>query len=146
MSIALSTNVATRFDDAVAHTRESLAEQGFSVLTEIDVKATLEAKLGVDMEDYLVLGACDPALAHRAIAVDREIGLLLTCNVVVRADPDDPGTVIVEGMNPAMLLWPTGVCLRVYGRERQQLTNSGMRECDDAHDSHLASVGGLGCP
>ena len=78
------------------------------MLTEIDVKATLKAKLGVDMEDYLILGACNPALAHRAISLDREIGLLLPCNVVVRADPGDPDTVIVEAMNPAILVQVTG--------------------------------------
>ena len=78
------------------------------MLTEIDVKATLKAKLGVDMEDYLILGACNPALAHRAISLDREIGLLLPCNVVVRADPGDSDTVIVEAMNPAILVQVTG--------------------------------------
>jgi uncharacterized protein (DUF302 family) len=108
MSIALSATVTTGFDEAVARTREALAQQGFGVLTEIDVKATLKAKLGVDMEDYLILGACNPALAHRAINVDREIGLLLPCNVVVRVDPGDPHAVIVEGMNPAMLVQVTG--------------------------------------
>jgi uncharacterized protein (DUF302 family) len=108
MSIALSTNLTTRFEDVVARTREALTQQGFGVLTEIDVKATLKAKLGVDMEDYLILGACNPALAHRAISVDREIGLLLPCNVVVRAAPGDPDTVIVEAMNPAILVQVTG--------------------------------------
>ncbi len=105
--MAMSTNLTTWFEDAVARTREALAQQGFGVLTEIDVKATLKAKLGVDMEDYLIIGACNPALAHRAINLDREIGLLLPCNVVVRADPGDPGTVIVEGMNPAVLVQVT---------------------------------------
>jgi uncharacterized protein (DUF302 family) len=104
MSIALSTNLATRFEDAVACTREALAQQGFGVLTEINLKAALKAKLGVDMEDYLILGACNPALAYRAINVDREIGLLLPCNVLVRADPGDPGTVIVEAMYPGILV------------------------------------------
>ena len=108
MSVALSKNLTTRFEDVVARTREALAQQGFGVLTEIDVKATLKAKLGVDMEDYLILGACNPALAHRAISVDREIGLLLPCNVVVRAAPGDPDTVIVEAMNPAILVQVTG--------------------------------------
>ncbi len=104
MSIALSANLTSRFDEAVAKTRNALTQEGFGVLTQIDVTATLKAKLGVDMEDYLILGACNPALVQRAINVDREIGLLLPCNVVVRADPDAPGTVIVEGMNPAMLV------------------------------------------
>jgi uncharacterized protein (DUF302 family) len=104
MSSGLSTKLATRFEDAVASTREAFAEQGFGVLTEIDVKATLKAKLGVDMEDYLILGACNPALANRAISVDREIGLLLPCNVLVRADPCATGTVIVEAMDPGILV------------------------------------------
>src|SRR5271154_5904605 len=99
MSITLSINLATRFEDVVARTRDALVQEGFGVITEIDVKATLKAKLDVDIEDYLILGACDPTLAHRAISVDREIGPLLPCNVVVRADRGDPGMVIVEGMN-----------------------------------------------
>ena len=108
MGIPLSTHLATRFDDAVARTREALAQNGFGVLTEINIKATLNAKLGVDIEDYLILGACNPELAYRAISLDREIGLLLPCNVLVRADPDDPGTVIVEAMDPSILVEVTG--------------------------------------
>ena len=85
MTIALSTTLHTSFDEAVQRTRTALAQQGFRVLTEIDMKATLKAKLGEDMEEYLILGACNPALAHQAVNVDRQIGLLLPCNVVVRA-------------------------------------------------------------
>lgn len=96
------------FDDAVARTREALARQGFSILTEIDVRARLQAQLGVDLEDYLILGACNPALAYRAINVDREIGLLLPCNMLVRADPGDAGSVIVEAMDPGLLVEVTG--------------------------------------
>jgi uncharacterized protein (DUF302 family) len=108
MSVALSTKLATRFEDAVVRTREALAKQGFGVLTEINVKDTLKAKLGVDIEDYLILGACNPVLAHRAISIDRAIGLLLPCNVLVRADPGDHDMVIVEAMNPGMLIAVTG--------------------------------------
>lgn len=104
MSIALATSLKTSFDDAVARTRDALAEQGFGVLTEIDVKATLKNKLDEDMENYLILGACNPPLAHRAIGVQRQIGLLLPCNVVVRSDPDDPETTLVEAMNPQLLV------------------------------------------
>lgn len=108
MSLALSTKLATRFEDAAVRTREALAQQGFGVLTEINVKDTLKANLGVDIEDYLILGACNPVLAHRAISIDRDIGLLLPCNVLVRADPSDPDMVIVEAMNPGMLMAVTG--------------------------------------
>jgi uncharacterized protein (DUF302 family) len=104
MGIALSARVTTPFEDAVARTREALAQQGFGVLTEINIKETLKAELGVDMEEYLILGACNPALAHRAIGVDREIGLLLPCNVLVRADHNNPGTVVVDAMDPGLLV------------------------------------------
>ena len=108
MGIALSTTLRTSFDDAVRLTREALAEQGFGVLTEIDMKATLKAKLGEDMEDYLILGACNPPLAHRAVNVDRQLGLLLPCSVVVRSDPNASGTVLVEAMDPQLLVDVTG--------------------------------------
>ncbi|QDQ95366.1 DUF302 domain-containing protein [Rhodococcus sp. WB9] len=104
MTLALSTTLHTSFADAVDRTRKALAEQGFGVLTEIDMKATLKAKLGEDMEDYLILGACNPPLAHRAVTVDRQIGLLLPCNVVVRTDPADPGTVLIDAMNPQVMV------------------------------------------
>ncbi|WP_063001998.1 DUF302 domain-containing protein [Nocardia mikamii] len=109
MNLAISTTLHTdRFDDAVERTRAALAEQGFGVLTEIDMAATLKAKLGEDMEDYLILGACNPPLAHRAVGVDRRIGLLLPCNVIVRRDPADAGSVIVEAMDPEVMVQVTG--------------------------------------
>ncbi|MFD6857894.1 DUF302 domain-containing protein [Rhodococcus sp. NPDC060086] len=104
MTLALSTTLRTSFADAIERTRKALSEQGFGVLTEIDMKATLKAKLGEDMEDYVILGACNPPLAHRAVTVDRQIGLLLPCNVVVRTDPESPGTVVVDAMNPQMMV------------------------------------------
>jgi uncharacterized protein (DUF302 family) len=71
------------YAEAVRHTREALAEQGFGILTEIDVQATLKEKRGLDMEPYVILGACNPDLAHQALGVERAIGVLLPCNVVV---------------------------------------------------------------
>lgn len=104
MTYALSTTLHASFVDAVERTRHALAEQGFGVLTEIDMKATLKAKLGEEMEDYLILGACNPPLAHRAVEADRQIGLLLPCNVVVRTDPSQQGTVIIDAMDPQVMM------------------------------------------
>jgi uncharacterized protein (DUF302 family) len=94
------------FDAVVAAVREALADQGFGVLTEIDVRATLKAKLGHDMEDYLILGACNPPLAHRALEADRSIGLLLPCNVVVRRDGD---STLVQALDPGTMVTLTGL-------------------------------------
>ena len=109
MTVGLTTKLKSTFEEAVERTTRALADQGFGILTKIDVKATLNQKLGVDMEDYLILGACNPALAHRALDVDRQIGQLLPCNVVVRTDPDSQGdTVLVEVMDPQLMVEITG--------------------------------------
>lgn len=76
------------YAEAVAKVKEQLGEQGFGVLSEIDVRATLKEKRNVEMEDYVILGACNPDLAHRALEIDRNIGALLPCNVVVSAEGD----------------------------------------------------------
>jgi uncharacterized protein (DUF302 family) len=105
MTMGLSTKLNTTFEDAVERTTRALADQGFGVLTRIDVKSTLKQKLDADMENYLILGACNPTLAHRALDVDRQIGQLLPCNVVVRADPDSQGDeVLVEAMDPQLMI------------------------------------------
>ncbi|ASW92580.1 DUF302 domain-containing protein [Mycobacterium marseillense] len=107
MTSALSTTLHTSFEDAVDRTTKALADQGFGVLTTIDVKATLKQKLDEDMENYLILGACNPALAHRALGIHRQIGQLLPCNVVVRSDPDTDA-VLVEAMDPQLMVKVTG--------------------------------------
>ena len=101
--ITVRTNLP--FAAASARVREALKEQGFGVLTEIDVQATLREKLGKETGQYLILGACNPPLAHRALAADPSIGLLLPCNVVVRAES---GQTVVEALDPMTMVAVTG--------------------------------------
>ncbi|MCG7611288.1 MULTISPECIES: DUF302 domain-containing protein [Mycobacterium] len=106
MEIALVTTTTGPFEEAVARTRDALAQQGFGVLTEIDIRATLNAKLGGDagdrLGDYLILGACNPQFAQQALSAYRQIGVLLPCNVVLRTAPGDDA-VVVEAMNPNLM-------------------------------------------
>jgi len=104
-SYALTATVDRDFDTTVADVKAALGDQGFGVLTEIDMAATLLTKLGVEIDRQVILGACNPGFAHRALQAEPSIGLLLPCNVVVRSTPD--GTV-VEMIDPAMMTDLTG--------------------------------------
>ncbi|MHB0981006.1 MAG: DUF302 domain-containing protein [Thermoleophilia bacterium] len=95
-------HVAVGYDEAVALTREALKEQGYGVLTEIDVKKTLKEKIDVDFRPYVILGACNPQLAYKALSSEPDIGLMLPCNVVVYEE--GPGATRVEAISPMAAL------------------------------------------
>lgn len=109
-SYGFSTELDLPFEDAVERTKEALQEEGFGVLTTIDVQKTLREKLDVPFERYVILGACNPALAHRALTAEHELGLLLPCNVVVHEHEGKSAVSIVDpvqmlgfvGDNPAV--------------------------------------------
>lgn len=99
-------NLSVPVDEADAKVREALKEEGFGVLTEIDVKATFKEKIDVDFEPYRILGACNPSLAHQALSAEKDIGLLLPCNVVVYEGREE-GTSVVSVLDPIIQLGVT---------------------------------------
>ncbi len=121
---SLAIEVDRPFDDVLASTRAALADEGFGVLTEIDVKATMKAKLDVDRDDYVILGACNPPLAHQALEAEPELGVLLPCNVVVYRTGD---TTRVSAVAAEQMLGMVGnqqlepVATEVAGRLRRVL-------------------------
>lgn len=116
----ISISTALPWDDAVTRVKEELAKEGFGVLSEIDLAATLKKKLDVDLPPHVILGACNPPLAHKAVLAEPEIGLLLPCNVVVRQDGD---RCVVSAMDPveALSLAENGELAPVAGDVRARL-------------------------
>lgn len=101
MTYGIGIRVPEPVDEVRNRLRDALREQGFGVLTEIDIQATLREKQGVDIGPYVILGACNPQLAGRALDVDRRIGMLLPCNVVVRAEGAET---VVEALDPQVMV------------------------------------------
>ncbi|MDH3456333.1 MAG: DUF302 domain-containing protein [Gemmatimonadota bacterium] len=107
LQYGISVDVALPYEQAVERAREELAKDGFGILTEIDVKATLKTKLDVEFRPYVILGACNPPLAHQALSAERDIGLLLPCNVIVYA-ADNPAHSVVAAIDPIKQLELSG--------------------------------------
>lgn len=127
MSYYIAKSVSMPFDAAVVDVTERLKEQQFGVLTDIDVQATLKAKIGAEFPKYRILGACNPRLAYEALKVEERLGVLLPCNVIVREVAD--GKVEVAGVDPVATLERTGnEALRATAeRVRDQLAAAIMR-------------------
>jgi uncharacterized protein (DUF302 family) len=102
----MSVHVDAPLDEALEHTRAALADQGVGILTEIDVAATLKAKLDVDVPPQVILGACNAPLARQGLQIEPDLGLLLPCNVVVRTDDD--GRTLVSALNPELMVTVPG--------------------------------------
>lgn len=105
MTYGTTIKLETSFEDAVSRLRTALADQGFGIQFEIDLQATLQAKIGAEIEPYLILGACNPPLAHQAVQADPSIGLLLPCNVIVRGSGE---SIVVEAIDPQVMVTVTG--------------------------------------
>ncbi len=133
MGYTLATTVARPFDRTLDDVREALAEQGFGVLTEIDLQATLKAKLDVDVAPHVILGACRPQLAHQAIDIDPAVATVLPCNVAVRSV--DATTTTVEAFDPDAMTQLAGAALGdVAADARRRLTAVLARLDADANE------------
>jgi uncharacterized protein (DUF302 family) len=121
---AIVVTLAMPLADAEARVRDALKDEGFGVLTEIDVEATLREKLGEEVGGYKILGACNPPLAHRAIGIDQEIGLMLPCNVVLRTT--DTGDTEVLAADPVAMVILFGDALRPVANEAREKLSRAM--------------------
>lgn len=122
MSYGISAHLSTGYDEAIALVKAALKDQGFGVLTEIDVKKTLHEKIGAELDPYIILGACNPKLAYRALQIEPEIGLLLPCNVTVRVEGDGVRVDIADP-NAMMGIAGSGKLDEVAAEAREKLTN-----------------------
>ena len=114
------------FDQTLERVKAAFAEQGFGTLTEIDMKATLQAKIGKEIDDYVIVGACNPNLAAQALDAVPQIGVLLPCNVVVRTSGSD---VVVEAMDPGMMATLTGSdAVQEVATEARRLISNALEE------------------
>lgn len=122
---AMRRTVNLPLEETEARIRESLAAEGFGVLTEIDVRETLRKRLDIDTAPYRILGACNPTLAHQALETDRDIGLLLPCNLVVY-EGDEPGTTVLAAIDPIVQLGVTGRkdLMKIAGEVKERLVRA----------------------
>ncbi|MET3205994.1 MULTISPECIES: DUF302 domain-containing protein [unclassified Arthrobacter] len=144
MSYTHTVNVPLSWEDAVQRTRAVLSEQGFGILTEIDVRSTFETKLGIDagdaVGDYIILGACNPKLASRALAADPALGALLPCNVVVRRGKDARETT-VEAIDPqTMVQLSDSPVVRAVADDADARLREALHRLTDAADASPAAL------
>ncbi len=126
MNYGYKKQVGSTFADTIVKVKDELKKEGFGVLTEIDVKDTMKKKIDVDYDNYIILGACNPKFAHKALQIDKEIGLLLPCNVIVYEDKD---SVVVSAIVPTVAMGVADmselaeVASEVEGKLKQVINN-----------------------
>ncbi len=130
MSYGISKTTNLDFDEAVEKTKNALNKEGFGILTEIDVKKTLKEKLNLEHDDYVILGACNPQFAHKALQLEKEIGLLMPCNVIVYSQN---GRTVISAINPveAMSIIENeelkGIALQVREKLKRAIKNLNVK-------------------
>ena len=101
MEYGIKKQISLSYEDGIEKVKEELSKEGFGVLTEIDVKATLKKKIDVEFDKYIILGACNPSMAHKALQIEQDVGLLLPCNVIVY---EKDQKVVVSAIDPAIAM------------------------------------------